>query len=297
VHEPSIYGVTYTSSPGWSEHRRSGAIAIARHGAPAVMIAPGSGGAYAPDPRALHVLHVAGEAALLDCEDLGTEAARCTLRAPWSPTFDGRSFAPPREVTSRDHVIAVEHEGVVHVVVFDEALATGHLVHLGATDSEIVAWTPPSTDATFDTSSLERVEGGVRVVLHGARTRSLVLDDLGRVTQPLTELADTSAIDAYLEARRTRGLSTRDCRGVSRGDDVLALCTQPSALGPFGGQPLAMWIGWADPSRPDEALALPSPSSGSAAFDVTAQGAALAWESIDGETAALRFAWLDCPQR
>lgn len=188
------------------------------------------------------MLHVGDEAALLDCEALGTADARCTLRAPWSPAFEGRSFAPPREVTSRERMLAVEHDGVVHVVVFDEAFTTGYLVHSGATGSELVAWTPPSTDVTFDAFSLERVEGGVRLVLRGRRTRALVLDDHGRITQPLTELPDASAIDPYAEARR----------------------------------------------------ALPSLGAGFAAIDLSPGGGAAAWESVEAEPAALRFAWLDC---
>lgn len=290
VHQPSIFEVFTSSSPGFSDHLRSGAVLVPRSGPPRVLVEPGTGGGYTPDPRALWAIHVDGEAALLDCESLGSDAARCTIHAPSRPAFDARSFTPGPEITSLDRMVAVEHEGVVHVVIVDEALSRGRLVHLGPTSSEAVSFTPPTTEGLFGRLEVERIEGGVRLILRGHPTQTFALDHSGHIREPLAALVIDSPLDSYIESRRARGLEPRSCVGTPGTSEVLVLCDAPSPEGPAR----LLWVGWADAERPDEATELPTQGSGVAALDRAAGHAAIAWEAVTADAPELRFASLRC---
>ena len=179
----------------------------------------------------------------------------------------------------------------MHVVIVDEALSRGRLVHLGPTGSEAVSFTPPATVGLFGPLEVERIEGGVRLILRGHPTQTFALDDSGHVREPLAALVSDSPLDSFMESRRLRGLEPRSCVGTPGASDVLAFCHAPS---PTEGAAGSLWVGWADAERPDEATELPTRGSGVAALDRAAGHAAIAWEAVTTDAPELRFASLRC---
>lgn len=297
-----------TTSPGIGPLSDTGAIAVDATGTMRPLVTPSGEHGYHRDPQQLRLFDADGEAALLDCERLDENDARCIVRAPWSPALDGLSFAPPSAVfAALSGYAAGGRDGRVFVA----ALPSGDMpsgwvwvLTAGGTAHAPIDLRFDGVEGLVDACALYGFcgfsmrptdDGTARLVW---RDYTLTIDANGSVVEAWHRAPVPTAGGGVFDTL-VRTEAWRSAHGESAPFNRVVTAAGPRWLGIWadGGDGSTLHAGWVDPS----ALATPAievTRRGGWSMDIASLGdssAAITWESVtEAGVSEVRLATLRC---